>query len=134
MKTYIYISGFVAGFLFLGWLLALGLGMPNHLLMLVAGSVVFVFIYLPLVIRKRKMHRERMKDIIQKYKKQKETGSGTKLQNETGPETTEGTSKHGRKGWSMNNSPFRERRSGVTWGGGNIHAANASRGSRKRSK
>ena len=34
-------------------------------------------------------------------------------------------------GWGMNNSPFRDRKSGLSWGGGNIHAANATRGRRK---
>jgi len=29
------------------------------------------------------------------------------------------------KGWSMNESPFRERKSELTWGGGNIKAAEA---------
>jgi hypothetical protein len=36
------------------------------------------------------------------------------------------------KGWSMNNSSFRERKSGLTWFGGNIKGANASRNSRKK--
>jgi len=35
------------------------------------------------------------------------------------------------KGWGMNNSPFRKRKSGLTWGGGNIHASEASRKTRK---
>jgi len=34
-------------------------------------------------------------------------------------------------GWSMNNSPFRDRKGGLNWGGGNIHAAEASRKSRR---
>ena len=35
------------------------------------------------------------------------------------------------KGWDMNNSPFRARKSNATWGGGNIHGSVAKRGSRK---
>ena len=35
------------------------------------------------------------------------------------------------KGWGMNDSPFRERKSGLTWGGGNINGANAKSGTRK---
>jgi len=35
------------------------------------------------------------------------------------------------KGWGMNDSPFRERKSGLTWGGGNIKGASAKRGTRK---
>jgi len=35
------------------------------------------------------------------------------------------------KGWGMNNSPFRDRKSSASWGGGNIKGANVSRGSRR---
>lgn len=132
MKTYIYISGFVAAFLLLGWLTALLLGMPNHLLMLAAGSVVLVFVYLPLVIRKRNLHKKRMNEIIQQYQDQRKSENDAGQQTKPGQETPGKGAKTGRKGWSMNNSPFRDRRSGVTWGGGNIHAANAARGNRKR--
>ena len=36
------------------------------------------------------------------------------------------------KGWSMNSSPFRERKSGASWGGGNIHGAVPKRENRKK--
>lgn len=137
MKYYIYISGFIAGFLLLGWLVALLLGISGHLIMLLSGSIVLLLVYLPLVIAKRRIHRERMKEIIQKYqevRKSQEVREAveTNLQN-TAQEIQEPDGKPG-KGWTMNDSPFRERRSGVTWGGGNIHAANASRNSRRRRK
>ena len=35
------------------------------------------------------------------------------------------------KGWGMNDSPFRKRKSGLTWSGGNIKGASAKRGTRK---
>ena len=35
------------------------------------------------------------------------------------------------KGWGMNDSPFRERKSSLTWGGGNIKGASAKRGTQK---
>jgi hypothetical protein len=35
------------------------------------------------------------------------------------------------KGWSMNNSPFRERKSGTSWSGGNIHGSLPKREGRK---
>jgi hypothetical protein len=130
MKTTIYISGFVAAFLLLGWVLALLMNLPGHLLMLITGSIVLLFIYLPLVIRKRKIHRERMKEIIQNYKR--DTNNSETLQSDPGQEVTEKAPGHTAKGWSMNNSPFRERNAGATWGGGNIHAANATRNPRKK--
>ena len=34
-------------------------------------------------------------------------------------------------GWNMNNSPFRKRKTGITWGGGNIKGATATRGTKK---
>lgn len=134
MKTTIYISGFVAAFLLLGWLTALLMGMPGHLLMLAAGSIVFLFVYLPLVMRKRKNHRERMKEIIQNYQNDRDTNSKIKLQTDPVQEVSGEKTTKKKEGWTMNDSPFRERNAGVTWGGGNIHAANASRGSRKRRK
>lgn len=134
MKTNIYISGFVAAFLLLGWLLAMLMGMPGHLLMLITGSIVLFLIYLPLVMRKRKIHRKRMKEIIQNYQNNIDTSSKGKLQPENGHEASGNKTTKKPKGWSMNDSPFRERNAGATWGGGNIHAANASRGSRKRGK
>jgi hypothetical protein len=131
MKYYTYISGFIAGFLLLGWLMALLLGMSNHLIMLLAGSIVLLLVYLPLVIAKRKIHRGRMKEIVRNYREVREA-EDTNLQ-PTSQEIQDPDGKSG-KGWTMNDSPFRERRSGATWGGGNIHAANASRNSRKRRK
>jgi hypothetical protein len=134
MKTTIYISGFVAAFLLLGWLTALLMGMSAHLLLLAAGSIVFLFLYLPMVMKKRKIHRERMQAIIQKYQNDRDVNKKTKLQTDHGPEVSGEETTHKKEGWTMNDSPFRERNAGVTWGGGNIHAANASRGSRKRRK
>ncbi|MDF1570408.1 MAG: hypothetical protein P1P82_02190 [Bacteroidales bacterium] len=134
IKTTIYISGFVAAFLLLGWLTALLMGMSAHLLMLAAGSVVFLFVYLPLVMKKRKIQRERMQAIIQKYQNDRDTVRKIKLQKEPGHEVSGEKTTKKKEGWTMNDSPFRERNTDVTWGGGNIHAANVSRGSRKRRK
>lgn len=36
------------------------------------------------------------------------------------------------KGWDMNTSPFRDRKSGLRWEGGNIKGVNAKRASRRR--
>ncbi len=131
MKTYIYISGFVTGFLLLGGLMALLMGIPNYSLMLGAGLIALLIVYLPLVLIKRKKHRKRMDEIIRNYQ-QREKVSCSGLTAD-GADKTEKSSKNS-KGWSMNNSPYRERKSGLTWGSGNIHAANASRGTRKHRK
>lgn len=132
MKTAIYISGFVAAFLLLGWLLALKMGMSRHLVMLASGSFVLFLVYLPLVVRKRNIHRKRMKEIIRQYQENKDTSNTSILNHHPGNEVPEKESGHKTSGWSMNNSPFRERNAGATWGGGNIHAANVTRNRRKR--
>ena len=36
------------------------------------------------------------------------------------------------KGWGMNNSPFRDRKSGLEWNGGNVKGLTAKRSSRKK--
>ncbi len=123
MKTYIYISGFLSAFFFAGWIVAMLMGLPAHLVMLLAGAIILFLVYLPLVIRKRREHLDRMEEIINNYK----SGESQEENNPTGKNSQT-------KGWSMNDSPFRERRSGATWSGGNIHAANVTRGTRRSGK
>lgn len=123
MKTYIYISGFLSAFFFAGWIVAMLMGLSAHLVMLLAGAIIFFLVYLPLIIRKRRQHLDRMEEIIRNYK----SGDSQKVADPTGEKSQN-------KGWSMNDSPFRERRSGATWGGGNIHAANVTRGTRRSGK
>ncbi|MCF8346189.1 MAG: hypothetical protein K9G38_03185 [Bacteroidales bacterium] len=123
MKTTIYITGLMSAYMLIGWITAYSIGRPNHLLFLVAGSIIFFLLYLPLVITKRKRHKEKMEQIIHDYKEKRPDDSESEISR---TETTKTT-----KGWSMNNSPFRKRRSGVEWSGGNIHAANAKRGTRR---
>jgi len=119
MKNYIYISGVVSAFFFLGWIGAFLLGYPRHFYFLIAGISVFTLIFLPLLLKKRKTHRERMEEIINNYQ------SGEKKS----PENTIQSNRP--EGWNMNTSPFRSRKTGVSWGGGNIHAAEAKRGRRR---
>jgi ABC-type multidrug transport system fused ATPase/permease subunit len=119
MKAYIYISGLLTAMFLMGWTMSIFIGFSRHYLFLIAGIVVLLFMYIPLVLVKRKRHKQRLQEIIKAYKEEKSV------------EQILGSSKAEAKGWSMNNSPFRERKSGLTWGGGNIHAANAKRGVRK---
>lgn len=118
IKSYIYITGLFAAAFIIGWLSALYLGSERHWLMAI-GVLVFLPVYLYLVFRKRKEHKKRMEKIIREYR-------------EKGEQVPAGMEDGSRgKGWSMNNSPFRDRKAGVEWGGGNIHAAGATRRSRK---
>ncbi len=61
-----------------------------------------------------------MKEIIEQYRTEKKEKT-----------KSEADVKHP-EGWSMNDSPFRSRRSGLRWGGGNIRASEASRQTRKK--
>ncbi len=92
---------------------------PLNKLFLILSLILLALVYLPLVIIDKYLHNKKIDRIIDSYKGQ----DNNTIQKE------KGDSKN--KGWGMNNSPFRERKSGVTWGGGNIHGANASRGKRK---
>jgi hypothetical protein len=79
----------------------------------IMGSVIIHF-YL------KHIQERKIKSILEEYKNKK-------TEKEI-PETIESVAF---KGWSMNNSPFRSRKSGVTWYGGNMKGANAARGERK---
>ncbi len=88
---------------------------PLNNLLLILGLVLLLIFFLPLLIIERYLYNKKINRIIDSYK-------------EAGKETVpfeKGDSKT--KGWGMNNSPFRERKSGLTWGGGNIKGANATR-------
>lgn len=119
MKILIYISGLL-GFTFL-LLRFIGIPMQFELnsVFMILAAVLLLLVFLPLVIIDKIRYDRKINEIIKSHKK---NNSG-ELKTQKGESKT--------KGWNMNNSPFRERRSGLTWGGGNIKGANASRGSRR---
>ena len=119
MKKIIYLSGSAGGLLLLFRLLGVFLEFPLSSLLLYSGLVLLVLVYLPLTIAEKHRQNKKIDEIIKSYKGKKKEKTDLKR----------GDSKT--KGWDMNNSPFRERRSGLTWGGGNIKGANASRGNRR---
>jgi hypothetical protein len=87
---------------------------------ILAGVVLFGAIILPFLIIRDLRQKRRIKRIIRSYKGK--DGQGVK----------NGKSSSTRQGWGMNNSPFRSRKSGLSWGGGNIKAANAERENRRK--
>lgn len=119
MKIAIYLSGIAGSLLILTRIIGIIMEFPLNKLFLILGLILLALVYLPLVIIDKYLHNKKIDRIIDSYKGQ---GNNT-IQKE------KGDSKN--KGWGMNNSPFRERKSGLTWGGGNIHGVNASRGKRK---
>ncbi|MGC9343192.1 MAG: hypothetical protein ACP5E3_10855 [Bacteroidales bacterium] len=119
MKTLIYISG-ISGIVLIV-LRIIGIYSPvfESNVILYTGLALLVFIFIPLLIFENHKQKKKIDEIINNHKPKVNQGELSKNKIKTG------------KGWSMNNSPFRERRSGLNWGGGNIHAAGAKRGSRR---
>jgi hypothetical protein len=119
MRIIICISA-IAGILLLALrTIGIMLEFPLNKVFLISGLVLLLLIFLPLVIIDIRLQNKKIDSIIDSYR-------GT---NKKAFQLKKGESKT--KGWGMNNSPFRVRKSGVTWGGGNIKGANASRGTRK---
>jgi cytochrome c biogenesis protein CcdA len=117
MKIIIYISGISAGLLFLLALIGFVADFSQTNLILITATALLLVVFLPLMFYDRYKSDKKMNELIKMHAARKDS-------------LKKGESKI--KGWNMNNSPFTKRKSGLSWGGGNIHAANASRGSRKR--
>jgi hypothetical protein len=119
MKTAIYISGIAGTMLLLFRIIGIVMEYPFNNVLLILSLFILFCVFLPLSIAERQRHNKKIDQIIDSYKK---TGKET-VPIEKGDLVA--------KGWGMNNSPFRERKSGLTWGGGNIKGANATRGTRR---
>ncbi|KPK87597.1 MAG: hypothetical protein AMS27_02090 [Bacteroides sp. SM23_62_1] len=119
MKKIIYISGITGGLLLICWLIGLFVELPKNNIILVLALILIGLVSLPLFFIDKYRQNNKINGIIDGYKNQKK--STQQIKNGRSPV----------KGWSMNNSPFRERKSGLTWGGGNIHASVATRKTRK---
>ena len=85
------------------------------------GILLFILVILPVLIIRDVRHRRKIRKIIQSHRDNKLNIAGEDhLKNKK------------TKGWGMNNSPFRSRKSGLSWGGGNVHASHADRGTRRK--
>ncbi len=93
---------------------------PHNDKLLWVGLILVAGICIPLLRLERYLANRR-------YKQKKAEREKTEQNNQSSPKRESPT-----KGWGMNNSPFRDRKSGLTWGGGNVKGANATRGRRKR--
>ncbi len=119
MKLFIYLSG-IAGTLLVLFSIVGTLSAYAHAQMLFfVGIGMLLLVFVPLVLVGKYRENKRIDQIIHSYRDKKDE------------QQPMGKGKAATKGWSMNNSPFRERKSGLSWGGGNIKASNAQRGSRK---
>ena len=120
MKIIMYISG-ITGILLLALrLLGTVMDFRENELMLIGGLILVGVVFFPLLLIDRHRHNKKIDNIIKSYE-------GREQEVKDIPKSGKGS-----KGWGMNNSPFRERRSGLSWGGGNVKAAEATRGTRRK--
>jgi len=119
MKKIIYVSGITGGLLLVFWIIGLFVEFSNNNIILASGVLFLGLVFFPLFFIDKYRHDKKINGIIKSYKKQQQST----------PQIKKGNSVT--KGWGMNNSPYRERKSGLNWGGGNIHASVASRKTRK---
>ncbi len=119
MKVLLYISGITGTILLALRLLGTVMDFQENDFFLISGLVLMGLVFLPLLLIDRYRHNRKINSIIKSYE-----GRDRKLPAVPKPGNSA-------KGWSMNDSPFRERKSRLTWGGGNIKAAEASRGTRR---
>lgn len=118
MKKLIYISGILGGLFIMLRLIGTVTDFNYNDLFLIAGLALIILIFIPLVIVAKYRQNKKINNIIKSY-------SDKPYRHNPIP-----SGKSEFKGWNMNNSPFRKRKSGVSWGGGNIKGANATRGKR----
>jgi len=119
MKAVLYISGITGTILLVFRLLGVFLHFPANDILLISGLILTGLIFLPCYIIDKYLQARKIENIIKNYEGRKKQPIKTTKGKEAKPKI---------KGWDMNNSPFRERKSGLTWGGGNIKGATAQRG------
>ncbi len=118
MRILIYISGILGGLLLMISLVGTINDFKFNAVFLISGLALIILIYIPLLIIEKYKHNKKIKSIIKSYS------------DKPSKHNSISSGKSEIKGWSMNNSPYRKRKSGINWGGGNVHGANASRGTR----
>ncbi len=98
------------------------------------GILLFVVVMLPVLLVREVRQRRKVRRILESHRHRREGESSRKekeAKSDPGTIENQGDTKDPR-GWGMNNSPFRSRKSGLTWGGGNIKASEAKRGTRRK--
>ncbi len=120
MKIIILISGVAGALLLMLGMLGVFIEFNGEGTVLVSGLVLLTLVCLPLYLVDKHREDRKIDQIIKSYEGRKKKE----------PEPAKGGQSP--RGWGMNDSPFRERKSGLTWGGGNIKAAEATRGKRRK--
>jgi len=118
MKTVIFIFGISVILLFLFSLIGIMLELSFNNAILVFVPIFLLMVFLSSIIYETRRYNKKIQNILESHKRSDKK--------DIQPERDSTT-----KGRGINISPFRERRSGLTWGGGNVKGANATRGTRK---
>ena len=118
MRALIYLSAIfgitLISIKFAGWMM----DEPVSNYYLYCGILILILLFIPLILIEIILYKNKMRRIIDSSNEK--TNEPKKFKNQVEANK-----------WGMNNSPFRDRRSGLIWGGGNIKGANAKRVSRK---
>ena len=120
MKTIILISGITGTLLLMVRMLGIFMEFRGDDVVLVSGLVLLGLVCLPMFLIDKRRHDREIDSIIKSYEGREKEEQETQKAGQSP------------KGWGINDSPFRERKSGLTWGGGNIKAAEATRGTRRK--
>lgn len=116
MKYFIHFSG-VLGFIFLIFsFIEISIEQTSDYLFVFLGIGIWLLVTLPLYFIDRYRYNSRKQAIINTYKK----GKKNKIETEYNKDN------------KVNYPSFRQQKSGLTWGGGNVHGSNAKRGYKKR--
>lgn len=118
MRTLIYISGILGGLLLVIRLIGAVTDFNYNEVFLISGLALIILVFIPLSIINKYKQNKKIKSIIKSYS------------NKPAKDNSIPSGKSKIKGWNMNNSPYRKRKSGLKWSGGNLHGSNASRGTR----
>jgi hypothetical protein len=119
-RSIIYVSGFTGFLLLTVYFIGLTADKSYNQIILISGLILVLLICIPTIYVERLRQNRKIDEIIHGNKKSRKIKIWHS--SESGKNV---------KGWSMNNSPFRERNSGTSWGGGNIHGSLPKRQSRK---
>lgn len=94
---------------------------------ILVGILLFLVVILPLLIIRDQKEKRRIQKIQKTYKNGTSESRAVPQAEAGKPEPTYTEA----KGWGMNSSPFRSRKSGLRWEGGNIKASETSRPARR---
>lgn len=116
----IYVSGITGGILLIFRAIGIIAEFSANAFLFYSGLFLLFIVCIPTYLYDKHLRDEEIKQIIASYKGKKKKPLQIKK------ETSE------IEEWGINNPPFRDHHSGLTWGGGNIHATNASRGTKRK--